>query len=150
MFLTLYEHLINGNKKRFKAAYVCDNYICTHAGIHDKLAKHDDIDKQAKYLNGQLTRFLNNANTKTDIFNISRSRGGCNNFGGIFWLDTTRDSGLSNKYNQISGHTEVKTPQRDFFHDRTQWLTNEWINLDVTNSPECYVFDTKTKEIILL
>jgi predicted phosphodiesterase len=131
----LISHLINGNKRRFLAAYTVDGYILTHAGIHDELAKHDDIEKEARYLNGQMKRFLNSPKDSSfDIFNIPRSRGGWDNFGGIFWFDFKRDNGLSQKYKQIFGHTEGREPTKAQHH----WA------IDTTNSDINWIMDTET------
>jgi hypothetical protein len=119
------------------AAYVVDDYICTHAGIHEKLVgKDQDIRKVERYLNGQMKRFINDPKktSKSPIFNIGRSRGGWDEFGGIFWFDFKRDYGLEQGFKQIFGHTEVFEPQK---------AQNYWA-IDVTNSDLIWIMDTET------
>ena len=38
-----YRDLIEANKERFKAAYVADGWLCTHAGVHFRLARAEQV-----------------------------------------------------------------------------------------------------------
>jgi hypothetical protein len=146
--------LIEQNKNRFKAAYAVDGWLCTHAGVHVRVARpkrcRGNIDLLAKKLNADMEKFLNKPETyqrlnymapSPPIFNIGQGRGGSSNFAGIFWYDFRRDLGLDTSIKQIFGHTETKEPA----------ITEAYVALDTTNNlSACWVFDTATEELVNL
>lgn len=100
-------------KHRFGVALVEDGYLITHAGVHPRLAKFEDVNEECAWLNRQWeVDYLNYipqpyANTSSGynpIFNIGKARKGPDEFGGIFWLDW-RVEDVSAQYDQIFGHT---------------------------------------------
>lgn len=137
--------IVNGNKKRFKAAYTVDGWLCTHAGCPTTLAAGlDDVTKMADKLNRSFSDWLKKPvcfqdpngrlNIEPDsIFNIGMGRGG-GGMGGIFWYDFKRESGLAH-VPQIFGHSETKEPV----------VTDTYVALDTTNNKNtCWVYDTKS------
>lgn len=70
--------IIEANKHRFLAAFVADNFLCTHAGVHSGLVKKSDsIIDLAERFNSKMEDFLKTGKGLGDsIFRIGKSRGG--------------------------------------------------------------------------
>lgn len=129
-------------KSKFSAALILKDWIITHAGISDTLAKHDDIEIEAKYLNEMMNCFLRKPKLcgQSEIFRVGRGRGGVGGNGGIFWFDFLREQGLSQKYKQIFGHTEITRT-----YGQPHWQKKygiEFMCLDVTNSKDTWIYDS--------
>jgi predicted MPP superfamily phosphohydrolase len=99
--------IFNENRDLFQVAYQYDNYIWTHAGIHQgwfEFSFKGDIDENiADQLNKE-DWYKNQS-----LFDVGHIRGGYKNVGGPFWCDKTelRSAPLKG-YNQIVGHTTNK------------------------------------------
>lgn len=131
-------------KHRFGVALVEDNFLITHAGVHPRLAKFEDINEQCAWLNKQWEEFLNfvpgpytREYPKNPIFNVGSARDGHHAFGGIFWLDWTKES-VSAQYNQIFGHTRC---------DQIYVMNHSGKTVVCVDSPRYDCFNTKTGKI---
>jgi hypothetical protein len=150
----LYCHLFAPalENNRLKAAYAADGWLCTHAGVSPEIAdliprEYHNPEAAADWLNADFERTRLIPQDKPPrkgypkfcgtgpIYNIARTRGGNDEFGGIFWFDTHHEgvppSPLVGK--QLFGHTERSEPQG---------VSGEWWNLDATNSIFCWIYDT--------
>ena len=154
--------IIGANKDRFLAAYAVDGWLCTHAGVHIRVARPKrcggDVVMLADKFNADMQKYLkkpetyqriNSISPSPPIFNIGQGRGGNSRCAGIFWFDYRRESGLAH-VNQIFGHTEgKKTP----VHDKTRVLGeyHDYVCLDTTNNKtECWLYDTGINELVCL
>jgi hypothetical protein len=129
-------------EERWQVAHEADGYLLTHAGLHGKVPNLRCKTAEA------VAKKLNKAFTKRDswLFNIGFCRGGYTHSGGIFWYDYQHDMAkLNTKFNQVFGHTQSKEP----WEDKTEEYHHVCINLRDTQE-EFALFDTKTKEIVLL
>jgi len=146
------QNVIEANKRRFVAAYAVDGWLLTHAGCHVRLAKHkNDTLLNAERLNASMSQFLENPTTYQQadhivsgppLFNVGKKGGrGKVRFGGIFWFDFQRETGLA-PTKQIFGHTEtVDSPV----------VTGNYVALDTTNTRDtCWLYDTVINELIRL
>lgn len=143
--------IINRNKKRFKAAYAVDGWLCTHAGCSTTLSSGlYDVVEIADYLNAEFDEWLikpvcfqrPNGDLRlhsSSIFNIGFGRGG-GGVGGIFWYDFKREPGLA-PVPQIFGHTETPEPI----------IAENYVALDTTNNRQfCWIYDTSTNDLVKL
>jgi hypothetical protein len=148
--------IIEANKHRFKAAYVIDGWLLTHAGVHIRVARPlrcaGNVAKLAEKLNAEMLKFLEKPTCYQHptngwlishtpaIFNIGQGRGGDCNYGGIFWYDYKREPGLDTTFKQIFGHTETK---------EGPVVTENYICLDTTNNKStCWFYDTAVNELV--
>lgn len=145
-------HLIEANKHRFSASCLADGWLCTHAGVHNRIletSKSDNLYNLSRKLNRSMNKFLLNPRryqtvkrmlSCPPIFQIGAGRGGDHIYSGIFWFDFKREHSLAD-VKQIFGHTECKEPV----------VTNKYIALDTTNDREfCFLYDTTESQIIKL
>lgn len=146
--------VIKDNEHRFKAAHAVDGYLLTHAGVCTQISNGcTDPVELAKQFNSRLSvhrdlincawwREGNNRFTVDcdPIFNVSRHRGGRDDFSGIFWFDPFCEEGIDRGLRQIYGHCEIDTPPEldEFGH----------LNLNYFGRDICYLFDTKSEEIV--
>ena len=134
--------LIESNKRRFMAACVADDWLCTHGGVCDWLAKGEtDPHRLAERFNLEMEDFLARpGDRRQGIFAIGSERGGTySKGGGIFWFDTRRESAnLARNLRQITGHTEQEPLCRPHL-----------VTLDTTNNDFCcWLYDTTTAELV--
>jgi len=111
---------------RIKAAYAAKGYLFTHAGltgpIQDAVSKETggkaDVQEFASIINKLLVKAVETGNYSHPIFNIGRSRGGRNKYGGIFWGDMRELFECDSSYHikQVIGHTPVQ--KITFSHNR--------------------------------
>ncbi len=94
--------ILESNKQRFRNAYLVDNYIVTHAGIGEDYEEFDNPKLQVSELNIK--------DGVIPLYDVGYSRGGTKPQGSIFWFDHMRDGKLSDKYNQVFGHTASEFP----------------------------------------
>jgi len=135
--------IIETNTHRFVAAHVVDGWLCTHAGVHVRLAKRENESAIADRLNRKMTEYLDRPCMPgaQSIFAIGGGRGGKSRSGGIFWFDFQREDGLDLAIRQIFGHTENKMPV----------VTESYVALDTTNNKETvYLFDTQGDVLVKL
>lgn len=136
-----YQETIEANKGRFLAAYTVDGWLLSHAGVHVRLAKHqNDAVVIADRLNKKMSEYLERPYVPEEhgIFSVGSSRGGSGRNGGIFWFDFKRESGLAD-VKQIFGHTETSEPV----------VTENFVALDTTNNLEfCWLYDTEANELV--
>lgn len=101
---------------KIKAAYAYKGFLCTHAGVTQKLLRvfkaqldNPDAANLAILINFIFRESVAHNFYKHPIFNISISRSGTNRFGGIFWEDL-EDLIISYKQSpfwQVVGHTPI-------------------------------------------
>lgn len=115
MKLDFYE-IFCANVKLFQFSYQINNYLWTHAGVHNDwfekrfslcLGNHENLCSYAESLNMAFEeRFM-------PMFDVGYKRGGLHKFGGPLWCDRTEL--LTNPLkivNQIVGHSRVKNIQK--------------------------------------
>lgn len=96
--------IFNNNAKLFQNAYQYDNYIWTHAGIHQGWFKYRFKGDQATNIADQLNK--EGWNKNETLFDVGHRRGGYYDVGGIFWCDRVELMSSPLKgYHQIVGHT---------------------------------------------
>ncbi len=127
--------------ERWLAAYAVDSYLITHAGYH---CNHKISGKSAEALAKKLNKLFLKRNFK--LWQIGYYRGGMHLNGSIFWYDYLHDKDkLSQRYNQVFGHTQSKVP----WEDKQDKYHHVCINTD-DRSSKLWIFDTTTKEIVEL
>jgi len=138
-----YIDLLEANINRFKAAHVVDGWLCTHAGVSEKIVKmvgdNPDPAAVADWLNAKMAKFFVDRKTFNNVvFDIGHGRGGSAAVGGIFWFDHLREYGLSG-FKQLFGHTAGKeVMQKD-----------NYICLDTTNVPgAAWMWDTAENKLV--
>jgi hypothetical protein len=152
----LISKLIIPQQERFKAAHAVDGWLCTHAGVSTKLAKYlpdmpldnGDLQIVAAWLNNEFERQWLVPGKKTDqrqyygagpLFAIDWTRGGDDQYGGIFWYDSQRELAPPDpRIKQLFGHTPVPGPLR----------RDEWNNINIESG--CWVFDTEEDSFTLI
>jgi hypothetical protein len=151
-------------RDRFLSAYCVDGWLCTHAGISPKvervLAKEvatSDQTAVAAWLNMEFKRELRIQLSHHDprelryghgpLFKIPVSRGGTDEYGGIFWFDAfgeqTQPSPAVGQ--QIFGHTPVPFPERGTSMDFAGGSAVPWININAIEGH--WVYDTQHDEL---
>lgn len=141
---------------RFKAAYAVDGWLCTHAGVSNTLAKvlpdmpldTGDPEAVADWLNEQFLHQRQIQKNTIDrqpyygtgpLFARHLSRGGDDQYGGIFWYDPHWELAKPDqRVNQLFGHTPVPGPMK----------REEWNNINIACG--CWVFDTADDSFVLL
>lgn len=117
-------------EERFVPALVVDGYIVTHGGVHERLGLgifFKDVGAILNMINVEWNRYLDTRKTKKarftnygPTFNIGTTRGGRDEFSGIYWADYRYDALMD--VPQIFGHSwtdlgEIVKPHplRDFW-----------------------------------
>jgi len=98
--------LFSKHKDKFQLAFQIDNYLWTHAGIHN-----DWYLSRYPYSTSKLADSLNKAfkNYEQSLFDVGRLRGGNRDVGGPLWCDKRKSSKNPLKgYHQIVGHHPVE------------------------------------------
>jgi hypothetical protein len=135
-----YIDMLNAHKDRFLAAYAVDGWLCTHAGVHVRLARRQNVEQIAARLNKALRRWQDNG-TWHSMFDIGRARDGAARVGGCFWYDFKWEDGLDPAIKQIFGHVELKEPE----------ITDTYVALNTSNSNDnVYLFDTAVGKLVTL
>jgi hypothetical protein len=144
-----YRELIEANKHRFLAAYAVDGWLCTHAGVAERLSKGvNDVETLAAYFNDKMAEYIDRPFEPgaQGIFGIGKGRGGEAINGGIFWFDFRRESGIDLGIKQIFGHTETPEP---VINDH--YVPQSYVALDTTNNKEhIYLYDTSLNQLVCL
>ena len=160
-------------KGRFVAAIAVDGWLCTHAGVGIKLAKHiptevltGGVATVADWLNAEFARELVEPNPRVikeelcfgygPLFKIPVCRGGSDEFGGIYWFDADGEQSqpAPTVGRQIFGHSPIPLPKRGNYWALSSRNTGvvekgkEWINLKAICG--AWIYDTLTDEIINL
>lgn len=105
--------LFNHYKDLFEPVAIEDNYLFTHAGIHNYFTKDYETPKEIyEYITNQFNGFKDGTLRNSWIFQVGRLRGGYSYHGGIFWADKREFDlkHLPENIYQIVGHTPVKKP----------------------------------------
>lgn len=140
-----YIDLLEANISRFRAAYAVDGWLCTHAGVSEKIFKmvgdNPDPVAVADWLNVKMEKFVEERKTfNSALFDIGHGRGGSAAIGGIFWYDHLREYGLAD-CKQLFGHTAGKEVVQK----------ENYICLDTTNVPGvAWVWDTAENKLVEL
>lgn len=125
--VVMYQELLEQNIDRFKAAYVADGWLCTHAGVHRGFtAKQDDVAALADMFNSSWQAYLNN-----------RKEG--YPFKAIFRFDFMTDGTLVPSIRQIHGHDELSP---------AEFVSESCVSIASHDRDVVYLFDTEHAEII--
>ena len=149
--------LIIPHQNCFKASHAVDGWLCTHAGISTKLSKNlPDMPLDsgapeviANWINAEFQRQCSIPRKKVGqqqqyygvgpLFAIHWSRGGDDQYGGIFWYDPQRELAKPDpKIKLLFGHTPVPGPLR----------RDEWNNINIEGG--CWVFDTELDDFVVI
>lgn len=149
--------MIIPNQHRFRAAHAVDGWLCSHAGVSTAIAKNlkaipmdtGDTDAVASWLNDEFQRQCLVPSKKVDrqqyygvgpLFAIDWTRGGDEQYGGIFWYDSQRElTRLDLRIKQLFGHTPVPGPLRRAM----------WNNINIEGGPPHYGFDTELNDFVV-
>lgn len=137
-----YNLLLEAHINRFKAAHAVDGWLCTHAGVSEKIMKmvgDPDPATVADWLNSKMAKFVEDRKTFMNVvFDIGHGREGSAAIGGIFWFDHLREYGLAD-CKQLFGHTAGKEVVQK----------ENYICLDTTNIPGvAWVWDTAENKLV--
>lgn len=133
------QEILYKNLDRFLVAYCEEQYLITHAGIHNDFPlKSNDIQKVCRYLNRQMKLYFNCMKYDKNLFNISPYRDGGSVFGGPLWLDS-RFEKLNNSFPQVFGHTPIESTKLA--------RIGKHINVDIHLSDSYVCFNTKEKKL---
>lgn len=137
--------LIEKYKDRLLGAYVDNDYIVTHAGVHPMLYKpFNNINELCEWINSEFEDFKNHPDPNkciglnSKIFNIGSCRGGYHSWGGPFWLDYRYEK-LAN-INQVFGHTKSSEGIKLLGH-------NSKFNVAMVDTVKFECYNTETHEI---
>ena len=109
------------NISRFRAAYVADGWLCTHAGVIGRIAGDDGVDAVVERINGAWGEYLKDRRTEFIYQSV---------FYYNFWVEGAL---MANSIPQIFGHVELQSPV----------FEGGFVALDTTNfSNSCWLFDT--------
>lgn len=130
------QDLLEYNLFRFRAAYVADGWLLTHAGVHRGYTRRcDDVDKIANRLQSKFDKYL-----KTRL--VNRRNG--YRYKSIFefnFMQFVDGNLLPTNIRQMFGHVEVSRPI----------VEPNYIALDSTNhTNSCWLFDTEINELVQL
>lgn len=142
---------------RFKVAHAVDGWLCTHSGLSKAVTKElpdcpmdsGDPVKVAAYLNEEFLHESRKQKRPKDgspqeygvgpLFSVSRTRGGSDEYGGIFWYDHKRELTRPDpRVKQIFGHTPIEGPLKQ----------ETWVNINIECG--CWIFDTEADDFVLL
>ncbi|MGD9015592.1 MAG: helix-hairpin-helix domain-containing protein, partial [Candidatus Omnitrophota bacterium] len=100
------EDIKNGN---IVAAHQSGDRILVHAGIVPEISQNKPVGDLVKELNQKLVNAARNNDYSDPIFGVGRSRGGLQEYPGIFWADFNDDlSPIADKLMpQVVGHTPL-------------------------------------------
>jgi Calcineurin-like phosphoesterase len=130
------QDIMEYNLYRFKAAYVADGWLCTHAGVNSKITEHQsDVTVLADMFNNSWELYLNHRL----VDHIARYL-----YQSIFHFNHcifVEGNLLPTNISQIFGHMEHTRPI----------LEPNYIALDTTNhNNSCWLFDTAKYELVQL
>jgi hypothetical protein len=123
------QSFLEDNISRFRAAYVADGWLCTHAGLIDKIAGNDDVVAIYERISKAWDRYLPDRSSEF----IYQS---------VFFYNFWTEGGLmARNIAQIFGHVEVQRPV----------VEGSFVALDTTNfSNSCWLYDTDLCELVQL
>ena len=126
----LYQELLEQNIFRFKAAYVADRWLCSHAGVHSGFtAKQNDVAVLADMFNSGWESYLNN-----------RKEG--YRYKTIFQFDFMAEGALApTNIKQVYGHDELSP---------AEFINQSCVSIAYNEKGVVYLFDTENTEIITL
>jgi len=135
------QKIIAANYGRFIAAWVADDWLCTHAGCSTKLSQGQTAIEIAARINDAMTAWLQRGE-KHRIFDIGIARDGAAALGGCFWFDLREERlWLDSGNRQIFGHTAFDVPE----------VTENHVALNTEcNRESVFLFDTQMNEIVSL
>lgn len=118
----LFRPILEGNLGRFKPAYVADGWLCSHAGVIEKIAADAAVELIAETINGRWWDYLKD---RTGEFSYQSV------FYYNFWVEKEL---MAKSIPQIFGHVELLSPV----------VEGGFVALDTTNfSNSCWLFDTE-------
>lgn len=131
--------LIRANSDRFLAAYAVDGWLCSHAGVNERLTNGDKLHRIAARLNATLQQWMTDR-AKHPMLDIGIGRDGSAPCGGVFWYDFILERGLDLTIPQLFGHTKAKRPLQQ---------EQQYVALDTSHDYKtCWLFDTESTKLI--
>lgn len=129
-YAAIYQELLEQNIFRYKAAYVADGWLCTHAGVHSWFtAKQVDVEVLAEMFNSSWESYLNN-----------RKEG--YRYKAIFQFDFMAGGVLApTNIKQVCGHDELSP---------AQFVNQSCVSIACNENGVVYLFDTESTELITL
>lgn len=126
----VYQDILETNINRFKASYVADGWLCTHAGVHRGIAdKQGDVKVLADMFNRCWETFLQN-----------RQEGYC--YKSIFKFDFMAEGSFApTNIKQVYGHDDISPPE---------FVNESCVSLACGNRSFVCLFDTQTEKIVKL
>lgn len=120
------QNILEDNINRFKATCVADGWLCTHAGVHQRI------------VNGRSVRGLERLLCEEwELYLQDRSRG--YRFKSIFTFDFMADGVLTpDSIKQIYGHDELSD---------AAFVNPNCVSIACSDSGSAWIFDTATNEI---
>lgn len=159
--VAIFEEHYQRSRTRFKAAHAVDGWLCTHAGVSTSLTAAlpdgpwycGDMAAIADWLNGEFARGLaiprgqRGAGRERPygdgpLFNIDWTRGGKDQYGGMFWYDPGWEPSHppDPRVRQIFAHTKVEGPMRK----------GNWVNIHIEGGSGYWVYDTVVDDFVVL
>ena len=130
------QNILETNLDRFKAAFVADGWLCTHAGVCSQYTEQEsNVAVLADTFDSTWELYLKNRMVDREASFEYQS---------IFWFNYffyVEGNLLAENIKQIFGHVELKTPE----------VTETYVALDTTNfSNSCWIYDTAMNELVPL
>lgn len=121
-----YQEILETNKNRFKAAYVVDNWLCTHSGVNRILAKDLSVYELESLFCEEWQLYL-----------LDRGRG--YRFKSIFTFDFMVEGSLApDSIKQVFGHDELSD---------AAFINPNCVSIACSDPGTVWIFDTTTNEI---
>ena len=121
-----YQEILETNKNRFKAAYVVDNWLCTHSGVNRILAKDLSVYELESLFCEEWQLYL-----------LDRGRG--YRFKSIFTFDFMGEGSLApDSIKQVFGHDELSD---------AAFINPNCVSIACSDPGTVWIFDTATNEI---
>lgn len=119
--------ILEGNLSRFKAAYVVDGWLCTHAGVHAGIAKDRSVEQLEQQFNDDFDVYL-------------RNRDAGYKYQAIFSFDFMAEGKLvPASIKQVFGHDH---------HCDAGYINQVAVAIGCSDEGSLWVFDTKAGEVI--
>jgi hypothetical protein len=141
---TGFSQCVEPHRGTMPVALVRDGFLITHAGLAPELERFDDVQEQCDWLNAEWFKYITyipqpycSHPPSSPLNYVGKARGGNDPFGGIFWLDWTKEP-MSSKYDQIFGHTKALKVEVMNYQGRTMVAVD-------SVADQC--FNTVTREV---
>jgi hypothetical protein len=121
-----FQEILEANIQRFKVAYVADNWLCTHAGVHQGLVKGRTVQELEHLFCEEWQLYL-------------QDRGRDYRFKSIFKFDFMGEGCLApDSIKQVFGHDELSD---------AAFINPNCVSIACSDPGTVWIFDTATNEI---